>query len=42
MKAAVAKNRAMVVLAEAEVPKAMAAAFREGNLQGSGGDQTAV
>jgi uncharacterized protein YqfA (UPF0365 family) len=37
MKAAVAKNRAMVVLAEAEVPKAMAAAFREGNLQGSAG-----
>jgi len=33
MKAAVAKNRAMVVLAEAEVPKAMAAAFREGNLE---------
>ncbi len=37
MKAAVAKNRARVVLAEAEVPKAMAAAFREGNLQGAGG-----
>ncbi len=36
MKAAVAKNRAMVVLAEAAVPKAMAAAFREGNLQGTG------
>ena len=33
MKAAVAKNRARVVLAEAEVPKAMAAAFREGNLE---------
>ncbi len=26
------KNRAMVVLAEAEVPKAMAEAFRNGNL----------
>ena len=35
MKAAVARNRAMVVLAEAEVPLAMAAAFREGNLEGS-------
>jgi uncharacterized protein YqfA (UPF0365 family) len=33
MKATVAKNRANVVLAEAEVPLAMAAAFREGNLQ---------
>ncbi len=33
MKASVARNRAAVVLAEAEVPKAMAAAFREGNLQ---------
>ena len=32
MKAQVAKNRAMVVLAEAEVPLAMAAAFRAGNL----------
>jgi uncharacterized protein YqfA (UPF0365 family) len=32
MKAAVARNRAQVVLAEAEVPKAMAAAFREGRL----------
>jgi len=36
MTAAVAKNRAMVVLAEAEVPKAMATAFRSGNLEGSG------
>ncbi len=36
MKAAVAKNRAMVVMAESEVPKAMAAAFREGNLTGRG------
>ncbi len=34
MKAAVARNRAEVVLAEAEVPQAMAAAFREGNLEG--------
>jgi uncharacterized protein YqfA (UPF0365 family) len=33
MKATVAHNRAMVVLAEAEVPLAMAAAFREGNLE---------
>jgi uncharacterized protein YqfA (UPF0365 family) len=32
MKAQVAKNRANVVLAEAEVPMAMAAAFRKGNL----------
>jgi uncharacterized protein YqfA (UPF0365 family) len=32
MKAQVARNRAQVVLAEAEVPLAMAAAFREGNL----------
>ncbi len=31
-KAAVQKNRALVVLAEAEVPKAMAEAFREGNM----------
>ena len=36
MKATVARNRAAVVLAEAEVPKAMAAAFREGNLQSMG------
>jgi len=34
MKAQVARNRAMVTLAEAEVPLAMAAAFREGNLEG--------
>jgi uncharacterized protein YqfA (UPF0365 family) len=33
MKAQVARNRAQVVLAEAEVPLAMASAFREGNLQ---------
>jgi len=35
MKAEVARNRAHVVLAEAEVPQAMAAAFRAGNLEGS-------
>jgi len=35
MKAEVARNRAQVVLAEAEVPLAMSAAFREGNMQGS-------
>lgn len=34
MKAEVARNRALVVLAEAEVPLAMAAAFRNGNLEG--------
>lgn len=33
MKAEVAKNRARVVLAEAEVPMAMSNAFREGNLE---------
>ena len=32
MVALVQENRAKVVLAEAEVPKAMAEAFREGNL----------
>ncbi len=32
MKAAVEENRAKVVLAEAEIPKAMADAFRQGNL----------
>ena len=36
MKAQVARNRAGVVLAEAEVPLAMAAAFREGNLDTKG------
>jgi uncharacterized protein YqfA (UPF0365 family) len=36
MKAQVARNRAQVVLAEAEVPLAMAAAFRKGNLLSSG------
>jgi len=35
MKAEVAKNRANLVLAEAEVPKAMAAAFVEGHFQRS-------
>ena len=38
MKAAVARNRAAVVLAEAEVPQAISAAFREGNLHISAGD----
>jgi uncharacterized protein YqfA (UPF0365 family) len=38
MKASVARNRAMVVLAEAEVPLAMASAFREGRLELSGSD----
>jgi uncharacterized protein YqfA (UPF0365 family) len=33
MKAEVAANRAQVLLAEAEVPRAMADAFREGNLE---------
>ena len=33
MKAKVAENRAAVLLAQAEVPKAMAEAFREGNLE---------
>ena len=37
MKAQVARNRAQVVLAEADVPLAMAAAFREGNFAGVGG-----
>jgi uncharacterized protein YqfA (UPF0365 family) len=32
MKAKVAENRAMVLLAQAEVPQAMAEAFRKGNL----------
>jgi uncharacterized protein YqfA (UPF0365 family) len=36
MKAQVARNRAGVVLAEAEVPLAIAAAFREGNLETRG------
>ena len=33
MKADVAKQKANLVLAEAEVPKAMAGAFRDGNLR---------
>ncbi len=33
MKAKVAENRANLVLAEAEVPKAMAKAFIDGNFQ---------
>lgn len=33
MKSEVAQNRARVVLAEAEVPRAMASAFREGNME---------
>ena len=32
MKAEVARNRAKVVLAEADIPLAMAKAFREGNM----------
>ncbi len=36
MKAEVALNRASLVLAEAEVPKAMAEAFRNGNIRPSG------
>ncbi len=36
MKAGVAKNRAHLILAEAEVPKAMADAFRKGNLHANG------
>lgn len=36
MKAKVAENRAVVLLAQAEVPKAMAQAFREGNLETAG------
>ena len=39
MRAQVAKNRALVVLAEAEVPKAMAAAFRKGTLLTANGPQ---
>jgi uncharacterized protein YqfA (UPF0365 family) len=36
MKAHVAENRARLVLAEAEVPRAMADAFRQGNLHSNG------
>jgi uncharacterized protein YqfA (UPF0365 family) len=32
MKAKVAENRALLVMAEAEVPRAMAQAFRSGNI----------
>ncbi len=35
MTAQVAKNRSILVLAEAEVPRAMAEAFRKGNMEGS-------
>ena len=35
MKAGVAENKARLVMAEAEVPKAMADAFRLGNLNGN-------
>ena len=38
-KATVAKNRAQLVLAEANVPKAMAEAFRQGNLNVNNGSQ---
>jgi uncharacterized protein YqfA (UPF0365 family) len=36
MRANVAANRAGVLLAQAEVPRAMAEAFRQGNLERSG------
>jgi len=36
MKADVALQRAQFVLAEAEVPQAMASAFREGNMRAGG------
>jgi uncharacterized protein YqfA (UPF0365 family) len=36
MKAKVAGNRAALVLAEAEVPQAMAEAFRQGNIYSDG------
>ncbi len=39
MKAAVTRNRAKVVLAEAEIPLAMAAAFREGNMEATTGSK---
>ena len=39
MKAAVTRNRAKVVLAEAEIPLAMAAAFREGNMEATTGQK---
>ena len=37
MKAGVAKNRAQLILAEADVPLAMAEAFREGNMHATNG-----
>ena len=40
MKAKVAGNRAALVLAEAEVPQAMAEAFRQGNIYGDGNGAT--
>ncbi|MEM9939995.1 MAG: flotillin-like protein FloA [Planctomycetota bacterium] len=40
MKADVAKQRAQLVLAESEVPQAMAEAFRQGNLHGSSAPTT--
>ena len=40
MKAKVAENRAAVLLAQAEVPRAMAQAFREGNLETAGRNGT--
>ncbi|MCC7085680.1 MAG: flotillin-like protein FloA [Pirellulales bacterium] len=42
MKAAVQENRALVVTAEAEVPMAMAHAFRSGNLHGKPADNGAA
>jgi uncharacterized protein YqfA (UPF0365 family) len=41
MKAKVVENRALVLLAEAEVPMAMAGAFRSGNVNLSGADTAA-
>ena len=42
MKAKVAENRAGVVLAEANVPRAMAEAFRQGNLHVGGSQQDGI
>jgi uncharacterized protein YqfA (UPF0365 family) len=42
MRAKVAENRAGVYLAQAEVPRAMAEAFRQGNLERSGGNGAPV
>lgn len=42
MKAAVQENRAVVIKAEAEVPMAMAYAFRSGNLHGNSADNGAA